>query len=146
MGKQNIYIKHIRIIFILLAIFFTIIIGFIFFPLDSKFNFFGLIAALAFISFFLGIALIILTIKSDIKCKPRAYLLMTGASIAGILSFSILHNLLYAMEILTTNIPIIPNIFGFIHGFSFIMAVLVCPIGFVIGIIGTITLTLKKTK
>ena len=90
----------------------------------------------------LGTALIVLTVKKGVTGKPRIFLLLTGASAAGIPVFAVLHNLVYALFILC---------FG--EGFwgasgdepvFFILAIIVCPLTFLTGAIGTTVLAIKN--
>ena len=90
-----------------------------------------------------GIALIVLTVKYAEKGLLKKFLLTTGASVIGIPVFIILHNLVYGACI---------HFFGegFWNGgdepFFFIMAVIVCPLGFLVGFIGSIVLAVKKAR
>ena len=93
----------------------------------------------------LGITLIILTLKSGIGGKLKKFLILTGASVAGFFVSVLLHNFIYGL---------------FIHFFGpdfwnrigtggdepvfFILAIVVCPIGFLIGAIGSAVLFTKK--
>ncbi|MEJ2740186.1 MAG: hypothetical protein P8105_10230 [Dehalococcoidia bacterium] len=90
-----------------------------------------------------GIVLIILTVKRVEKGLLKKFLLTTGASVVGIPVFIILHNLIYGAFI---------HFFGkgFWNGgdepFFFIMAVIVCPLGFLVGFIGSIVLAVKRSR
>ena len=90
-----------------------------------------------------GIALIVLTVKRAEKGLLKKFLLTTGASVIGIPVFIILHNLVYGAFI---------HFFGegFWNGgdepFFFIMALIVCPLGFLVGFIGSIVLAVKKAR
>ena len=60
--------------------------------------------SLLFMSFFavfflLGVALIVLTVKEKVAGMPRKFLLLTGASAAGVLVFIFLHNAVYGLFI-----------------------------------------------
>jgi len=92
----------------------------------------------------LGIVLIILTLKSSIGGKLKKFLILTGASVAGFFVSVVLHNLIYGL---------------FIYFFGkdfwgpegdepvfFILAIVVCPIGFLIGAIGSGVLLVKNRK
>ncbi len=78
----------------------------------------------------LGIALIVLTLKKKTSGKSRVFLLLTGASAAGFLVFVILHNLVSAL-------------FNYEEAVLFIIAVIICPVAFLTGAIGTVTLAIK---
>ncbi|MBN1502304.1 hypothetical protein JW930_02065 [Candidatus Woesearchaeota archaeon] len=123
--------KH---LFYSLLIAFAIMLFFFFMqPFFYFAAFFGLIVTI------LGIMLIIKARK--IKNKPaRRFLYLTGVGASGILVCSILHNLVYALFIV---------LFG--QGFwkdepvFFIIALIICPLLFLIGTIGTF-FNLKKIK
>ena len=82
--------------------------------------------------FLLGLALIILVVKKKVEGLLKKFLLLTGTSAVGFLPFVILHNAVYGL-------------FGVEEPFFFILAVFVCPLGFLVGAVGTIVL-LKKRK
>jgi hypothetical protein len=79
----------------------------------------------------LGVTLIILTVKAGMGGMLNKFLLLTGASVVGLPVFGILHNLVSAM--LNTEEPAF-----------FIAAIIVCPIGFLVGAIGSIVLGIKR--
>ena len=93
--------------------------------------------------FLLGVALIFLTVKEKVGGMLKKFQLLTGASAAGIFISVLLHNAIYALFI---------YFFGadFWNGgdepFFFIMAVIVCPIGFLVGSVGSIVLAIKNLR
>ena len=93
----------------------------------------------------LGGVLLFLTIKSKLKGKQRKLLILTGASAAGFFISILLHNLLYALGIVFGHIVILKYLFEFLHATFFIVAVVICPLGFVFGAIGTIAVLIKKS-
>ena len=94
----------------------------------------------------LGAALIFLTIKGKVKGKLKKFLILTGISAAGFFVSILLHNFLYALAIVTSHIIILKYIFEFLHATFFIIAMLVCPLGFLIGVVGSTVLFIKKKK
>lgn len=90
--------------------------------------------------FLLGMILIILTLKLKIKDKLKVFLLLTGISSAGFLIGVILHNLLYALGIVFEHIVVLKYLMEILHVIFFFIAVPICPIGFLIGAIGSIIL------
>ena len=93
-----------------------------------------LISMVAF--FLLGLALIIKIVKKKgegIEGLLKKFLLLTGGSAIGFFVFVILHNAVYGL-------------FGVEEPVFFILAVIVCPLGFLIGAIGTTVLFRKKGK
>ena len=95
------------------------------------------------VSFILGAAIIVLTVKRVEKGLLNKFLLTMGASAAGLPIFMLLHNAVYGIFI---------HFYGkdFWNGgdepFFFIMAVIVCPLGFTVGAIGSIVLTIRRLK
>ena len=93
--------------------------------------------------FLLGGALIFFTVKEKVGGMPKKFLLLTGASAVGFLVFVFLHNAIYALFI---------HFFGaeFWNGGDepvfFIMAIFVCPLGFLVGAVGSIILAIKKVR
>jgi len=93
--------------------------------------------------FLLGGALIFFTVKEKVGGILKKFLLLTGASSAGFIMFILLHNLIYGLFI---------HFFGaeFWNGgdepFFFIMAIIVCPIGFLVGAVGSVVLFIKRRQ
>jgi len=91
----------------------------------------------------LGITFLVLTIKGKTKGISRKFQLLTGASAIGIPVSIFLHNAIYGLFI---------HFFGaeFWNGgdepFFFIMAIFVCPIGFLVGAVGSIVLAIKRDR
>ena len=74
--------------------------------------------------FLLGSALITLTVKAKITGKLRTFLLLTGASAAGMPVFVVLHNAVSGLS--HTEEPVF-----------FILATIICPLAFLVGALGT---------
>jgi len=91
----------------------------------------------------LGVALIFFTVKEKVAGMLKKFLILTGASAAGFFVSILLHNAIYGLFI---------HFFGaeFWNGgdepFFFIMAIFVCPIGFLVGAVGSIVLTIKRSR
>jgi hypothetical protein len=84
-----------------------------------------------FIFLGLSVTLIVLTVKKKVAGKLKKFLLLTGASAAGLPVFAVLHNVVGAL--LNLEEPVF-----------FILATMVCPLGFLVGAVGTIILGLKN--
>ena len=78
----------------------------------------------------LGVLLIVLTVKVKAGGKLKRFLLLTGYSAAGLPVFVVLHNLVSGL------LEIEEAVF-------FTLATVVCPLGFLVGAIGTIIFTVK---
>jgi hypothetical protein len=79
----------------------------------------------------LSVTLIVLTIKKKVAGKHKTFLLLTGASAAGLPVFAVLHNVVGAL--LNLEEPVF-----------FILATMVCPLGFLVGAAGTLILAAKN--
>jgi hypothetical protein len=78
----------------------------------------------------LGVALLVLTVKTKVGGMLNKFFLLTGASVVGLPVFGILHNVVSAL-------------FNTEEAVFFTIATIVCPIGFLVGAIGTIVLAIK---
>ena len=78
--------------------------------------------------------------------KVKNFLWLTVASIIGIVIFAILHNLFYALGKLANDIPLLRQLLNFLDALSFLIAIMVCPMGLLIGIVGSIVLYFKNKK
>ena len=87
----------------------------------------------------LGVALLFLTVKTKVGGIPKLFLLLTGASAVGLPVSVFLHNAIYGLLIRWFGVD-------FDEPFFFIMAIFVCPIGFLAGVVGSIVLFIKKRK
>jgi len=100
--------------------------------------------------FVLGLALIVLIKKRKAEGPQgwlKKFLLLTGASAVGFPVFVILHNLVYGLFIYFFGQDIWDRIgLGGDEPFFFFLATIVCPLGFLVGAVGTIVLFLKKRK
>ncbi len=79
----------------------------------------------------LGVTLLVLTIKKKVGGMLKKFLLLTGASTVGFLIFVFLHN-------------IVSGLFKIEEPVFFIIATIVCPLGFLVGVVGTIVLAIKN--
>lgn len=117
-------------IFILILLFFII-------PFEDEVRrpLFLVAAILGLLFLALGITLAILARKE--KGKLRIFLMLTGISAIAPLLFTILHNFFYALAIAFENLSFI---FEPLHAVSFIISIIIAPIAFLVGIIGTLIL------
>jgi len=130
-----------KVVFLaLIATFFIIVIGTYFMEWLRGAPF---IPAIAIFSL-LGAALIFLAMKE--KEMLKKFLLLTGASSAGFFVFVLLHNFFYGLGVITSNITILKYLMEILHIAFFVIAVFICPIGFLVGVIGSLVLFTKKSK
>ncbi len=83
--------------------------------------------------FLLGVALIFLTVKEKVGGMLKKFLLMMGISAGAFVVSVILHNA-------------ISGWFGVEEPVFFIIAVFLCPLGFLVGAVGSIVLAIKKFR
>ncbi len=126
---------------------FLLIVSQFFIPVVGELISGSIIFLLPFIIFsLLGIALIFLTLKQKVGGVLKRFLMLTGISATGFFVFVFLHNVFYALAIITSQISVLSLLMEILHIAFFIIAIFVCPLGFVIGIIGTIVIFIKKKK
>ena len=81
----------------------------------------------------LGVTLIVLTVKTKVGGRLKKFLLLTEASFVGFLISVYLHN-------------IVSGLFNTEEAVFFIIATIVCPIGFLVGAVGSIVLAIKNKR
>jgi len=96
--------------------------------------------------FLLGVVLIIFTLKKKAKGLLKKFLLLTGFSLAGFFVFVLLHNLIYGLFIYLFGQDFWERTGIGDEPVFFILAVIVCPIGLLVGLIGTIVLLIKEKR
>ncbi len=126
---------------------FVIILSMFFIPVVGEFVQGPFLFLTPFIIFsILGATLLFLTVKSKMKGRQRKLLILTGISATGFFVGIFLHNFLYALAVISSHIIILKYLFEFLHVAFFIAAVIICPLGFMAGAIGTIVILIKKRK
>ena len=89
----------------------------------------------------LGVALIFFTVKQKVGGVLKKFLLLTGASAVGIPVSIFLHNAIYGL--IFVRMLDRPD---FDEPFFFVMAVVICPLGFLVGVVGSIILAGKHRQ
>ncbi|MBN2306988.1 hypothetical protein JXD20_03305 [Candidatus Peregrinibacteria bacterium] len=127
------------ILYALIAIFILIAVYFLL-PTEIAFKreLFPAIAILGFAFLSLGSMLIYLGRKE--KGKLNFYLILTGTSAIGPFAGSVLHNLFYGLAMTFESLK---YVFEFLQVSFFLIALLIAPILFIIGVIGCMV-SLKK--
>ena len=136
------------IVFWVLVITFVMAISYIFAPIaiSIRRSLWPLFVIFSIISLLLGIILIFLTLEEKIKGCLKRFLLLTGISVIGMPVSIILHNLIYGLFIYFFGQDFWERIGLPDEPIFFIIAVLVCPIGFLVGVIGSTILFTKQGK
>ena len=91
-----------------------------------------------------GGILIFSTKKSETEGKIRRFLMLTGISSASFFIGIFLHNLFYALAIITSNLIFLNFLLRAFEVGFFLLAIIVCPIAFCVGTIGSIILLIKN--
>ena len=94
----------------------------------------------------LGALLLVITLKEKTEGRLKKFLLLTGASSIGFVAGTALHNLFYAGMIVFKDIAVLPYLMEGLHVIFFMIAIFVCPIGFLAGCIATGILLLKNKQ
>ena len=96
--------------------------------------------------FLLGVALIVFTLRGKVEGRLRKFFLLTGASSAGFFLFVLLHNAFYALNVVSDHIPVIGLLTEFLHAAFFFLAIPICPLGFLVGVVGVIVIGARRLK
>ena len=134
----------IKVIFWLLVAFFIELIVVVFVPIKYISINFLFMAIPGIIFLLLGIALIVLTAKSKLKGLLKKFLLVTGAAPVGAVVSVILHNAFYGVFIYFFGADFWDRIGTGDEPVFFILAIIVCPIAFLVGVAGSIVLLIKR--
>ena len=97
-------------------------------------------------SLLIGIAILVLAVKRVEKGLLRKFLLTAGASLAGFPVFAVMHNLVYGLCIYFFGGDLWTRAGIEEEPFFFILAILVCPLGAVVGAAGSIVLAIKHLR
>lgn len=95
------------------------------------------------IFFLLGIALLVFTLREKAEGLLKAFFLLTAAAATGVFVFVLLHNGFYALAMVSSHIPVLAPVLEFLHAAFFVVAIIVCPLGFLVGTVGNIVLRIK---
>ena len=102
-----------------------------------------IVLAIAFTAF--GLTLVILSARLKEPKKQKVFFILTGASAMGIPVFAILHNVVYGLFMIWFG-----EGFWDTHGgdepVCFIMAIIVCPLVFLVGTVGSIVILAKAKR
>ena len=134
------------IMFYLVIIVFVITVSMLLFPGFRGYINSAFVIISGAILVILGSMLIGLTLVQKVEGKLKKLLILTGASTAGLFVFALLHNIFYALGQVTSHITILSYLMKAFEVIFFLIAIFVCPIGFLVGVIGTIIMFNKKRK
>ncbi len=86
-----------------------------------------------------GLGLVLMVYKAKLSGKVKISLLACGYAAAGFLVGVVLHNLFYALASMTASV-FLSGLLGFLEGTFFILAVLICPLALLVGILRSLVL------
>ena len=96
--------------------------------------------------FLLGLALIFFTIKEKVGGILKKFLILTGASSIGFFVSILWHNAIYGLFTHFFGADFWHRIGLWDEPFFFIIAVFLCPIGFLVGAVGSIFLASRQRR
>jgi hypothetical protein len=137
-----------KIIFYTLLGIFIVLSSYIILPVPVSYKraIFPFTVILAILFSLLGLALILVTLKLNVKGKLKKFLILTGASAIGIPISAILHNFIYGLCIHFFGKNFWDSIGLIDETFFFFLAIFVFPILFLIGMIGCIVMFVRNRR
>lgn len=96
--------------------------------------------------FLLGMALIWLTLKARVAGALKKFLILTGAPAVGFPVSVLLHNAFYGLGIMAEHITVLRYLMEVLHIAFFILAIFVCPLGFLVGAVGSVVILIQRRK
>jgi hypothetical protein len=78
--------------------------------------------------------------------RLKSFLILLGASLIGFPLFSVLHNVFYALGVLASEFVVLSRFLGFLDVASFILSVLICPPGALIGAAGSVVMAISHLR
>ncbi len=144
--KINDFKYAVKTVFLTLILLFFMIAGAIVVPEFRRYVNFYFINISGIIFSLLGALLILLVVKKKIRGALKWFLILTGISASGFFISVFLHNFIYGLMIFLFgsdfwNVIGLPD-----EPLFFILAILVFPAGFLIGVIGTLITFIKEKK
>jgi hypothetical protein len=137
--------RSLVIVFWAMVVAFVALILTVLFPEASDF-FRPLFLSLMGLCFLLGLALLILAVRWQARTLLRVFWILAGASVAGAALGSVLHNVFYALGTVTNQWPVLSTAMGGLEVGFFVIAILVCPVAFLVGTVGAIVLIVRRSR
>lgn len=94
--------------------------------------------------FLLGMVLMASVVRGKVEGELKKFLILTGASAAGFVALSVLHNVFYGLSVITSHIAVLSYLIRVFEVMFFLVAIFVCPLVFLIGVVGSIVLFVNK--
>ncbi|MCD4760002.1 hypothetical protein K8R33_03880 [archaeon] len=136
----------IKKIFFSQIIVFVLMLSFFFIPFSDtlRSTLFPVFGGLALIFFLLGGTLLLLVGKSRLKGKLRLFLILVGASSVCVSIGIILHNFFYGLFIYLFGSGFWESVGLLDEPFYFFISLVICPIVFLVGVVGSLVEFFKK--
>ncbi len=96
--------------------------------------------------FLLGLTLIFLTLKQRVEGKLKKFLILTGASAVGLIVSVLLHNIFYGVSVVVGHITVLKYLAEALHVAFFLIAIPICPLAFLIGVVGSVVLFFREKR
>jgi len=96
--------------------------------------------------FILGLALAVMAVKQKVEGKLKFFLILTGASAVVFVASIFLHNFIYDLFIFLFGSNFCINVGLKDELVFFFIALLVCPIAFLVGAVGSIVLLITSAR
>ena len=94
---------------------------------------------------FIGVVALILVFVHRWR-KAKNYLILFIASLIGFAVFAFLHNVMYGLEKMAVDIVVLSQLLRFLDVLFFLIALMVCPPGILVGAVGSIVFYFKNKK
>jgi len=94
--------------------------------------------------FLLGLALMVLALRWRQVGLLRTFWILTGASTTGLAVGTVLHNAFHGLGTVTGGWPILHAVMQRLEVAFFLLAVLVCPVAFLVGAIGAVVVIVRR--
>ena len=92
---------------------------------------------------FIGVVALILVFVHRWR-KAKNYLILFVVSLIGFAVFAVLHNVMYGLEKMAADIIVLSQLLRFLDILFFLIAIMVCPPGILIGAVGSIVFYFKN--
>ena len=96
--------------------------------------------------FLLGLALLILTLKAKPEKILKRFLLLASSSAVGVFASILLHNVVYGLLMFIFGEGFWYRIGMEDEPFFFMMAIFICPVGYLVGTVGSIVLMVRRKR
>jgi hypothetical protein len=96
-----------------------------------------------------GLALVYLAVCALILAfahrwrRVRSFLILLGVCLSGFPLFAVLHNVFYGLGEMASELVVLRSVLGFLEAVFFLVAILVCPPGVLIGAVGSVVLAVS---